>query len=340
MRGRFYLLRGSRGQIVLRSVPWLLVVGATIAFVLSIALPSQGSVSCFGKTATWVGTSGDDVKDGTSGTDVLVGGGGRDTIRGLGGNDFICGGDGADGLHGGLGADSIAGQGERDFINGADGDDTLQGGIGNDALYGAAGTDSITGGDGSDVCYGGESLTTCENGSSTSVCPPNFAQLFGIKSPSVSDDPHRLEVKQSCVTIEGQIVREPHVISGDGDLKYQVRIDRFISGTSCASKGVGDPIIIEHDPRDRYHLMKSVVYHQGDLIRLTGVCIADKNHNYWSEMHPVFATSLVGGVSNGTSGPQFGGAPMKAPNGRPCWTETGADCPTWDGYGYPIEIGD
>ena len=44
------------------------------------------------RSATIVGTPGDDTLRGTDGPDVIVGLGGDDTIFGLGGDDVICGG--------------------------------------------------------------------------------------------------------------------------------------------------------------------------------------------------------------------------------------------------------
>lgn len=87
----------------------------------SAASDSNG-LTCFGRVATVLGTSGDDVIDGTAKPDVIVGLGGNDRIRGLGGNDFICGGSG------------------RDRIEGAGGNDKLDGGLDSDTLIG--GTDN------------------------------------------------------------------------------------------------------------------------------------------------------------------------------------------------------
>ena len=53
-------------------------------------------VKCLGKTATFVGTAGDDTIVGTVGPDVIHGLGGNDKISGLDGDDTICGGAGQD----------------------------------------------------------------------------------------------------------------------------------------------------------------------------------------------------------------------------------------------------
>jgi sugar lactone lactonase YvrE len=71
---------------------------------------------CEGRTATIVGTEGDDTIDGSPFDDVMVGLGGEDTLAGSGGDDRICGGDGGD---------DIDGQGGRDRCDGGKGRDEL-----------------------------------------------------------------------------------------------------------------------------------------------------------------------------------------------------------------------
>ena len=103
--------------------------------------------TCKGKTATIIGTSGNDTITGTPGPDVIIGLAGNDTIDGKGGNDTICGGDGADLIQGGNGAD---------VIDGGAGDDNLYGGNGADDIDGGANNDSIRGDAGADRCTSGE----------------------------------------------------------------------------------------------------------------------------------------------------------------------------------------
>lgn len=108
-------------------------------------LPAASGV-CKRRTATIVGTSGDDIINGTSGADVIVGLGGNDTINGGGGNDIICGGDGND---------RIKGNGGKDKIYGDAGNDRLIGGGANDRIIGGSGNDRLSGGGGRDRCIGG-----------------------------------------------------------------------------------------------------------------------------------------------------------------------------------------
>ena len=91
---------------------------------------SRITVKCQGKTATIVGTSGNDTIEGTPGNDVIHGLSGNDTINGRGGNDIICGGNGND---------SLLGEGGNDTLRGDAGNDFLYGHAGNDTLYGNAG---------------------------------------------------------------------------------------------------------------------------------------------------------------------------------------------------------
>ncbi len=91
--------------------------------------------ACDGKTATIVGTPGNDTIFGTPGNDVIVGLGGSDSIQGLAGNDTICGNDG------------------NDQIDGGAGNDRLFGGNGNDRVLGGAGTNNLFGESGADQCF-------------------------------------------------------------------------------------------------------------------------------------------------------------------------------------------
>jgi Ca2+-binding RTX toxin-like protein len=121
-------------------------------------------VSCRGKTATILGTPGDDVILGTPGDDIIVTRDGNDTIWAGDGNDTICGGNGDDNVYGGNGDDHITGGDGNDLLLGNDGRDTITGGNGNDRirglddpdlLLGGPGDDHITGGDGNDLLWGG-----------------------------------------------------------------------------------------------------------------------------------------------------------------------------------------
>jgi hypothetical protein len=65
----------------------VLVVALAIGAVGAVAVPADAAArpKCFGRTATIVGTNGDDVLKGTAGADVIVGRGGQDTILARGG---------------------------------------------------------------------------------------------------------------------------------------------------------------------------------------------------------------------------------------------------------------
>jgi Ca2+-binding RTX toxin-like protein len=114
-----------------------------------VAIPT-----CFGETATIVGTALNNTINGTAGRDVIVALGGADRINGLGGDDLICGGDGPDVINGGDGADRIDGGASPDDLNGGRGNDFLDGGLHNDSLRGD---------DGRDTCVSGETRrSSCE----------------------------------------------------------------------------------------------------------------------------------------------------------------------------------
>lgn len=113
------------------------------------------TVRCKGRTATIVGTAGDDTIQGTPGPDVIAAGSGNDTVKGGGGDDVICGGAGDDRLQGQSGDDTIYGQAGNDKIYGGRGDDHLLGGGGNDVIKGQQGDDRIVGNSGNDHGRGG-----------------------------------------------------------------------------------------------------------------------------------------------------------------------------------------
>ena len=133
--------RGWRLLSMLRSWPLALVVLACAA-AGGAAGPSASAVTetCFGSTATVVGTSGDDTIRGSAGDDVIVAGDGNDHIMGLEGDDVICGGSGDDVLEGGEGDDRLLGEAGTDRLDGGPGDfDRLDGGAGDDTLIGGPG---------------------------------------------------------------------------------------------------------------------------------------------------------------------------------------------------------
>jgi Tol biopolymer transport system component len=115
--------------------------------------PAPPLGTCQGRSATIMGTNGDDVLRGTNRADVIVAGAGNDVINGLNGKDLICAGKGADGVRGGYTQDRGPDTGDR--IYGGPGNDVLSGNQGNDQIYGEKGNDTLNGGTGRDTCSGG-----------------------------------------------------------------------------------------------------------------------------------------------------------------------------------------
>ena len=109
---------------------------------------------CFGRSATILGTEGDDRLIGTPGRDVIVGDRGDDRIVGGGGRDFICAGPGRDLITSGGGDDRVAGEQARDRIYLREGRDLAWGGRGRDLLGGSFGPDTLLGGSGPDRVLG------------------------------------------------------------------------------------------------------------------------------------------------------------------------------------------
>jgi uncharacterized repeat protein (TIGR01451 family) len=114
-----------------------------------------GGPSCGGRTATILGTAGDDTITGTDRPDVIVSFGGADTILSSGGNDVVCSRSGADTVRGGSGGDRLIGGSGPDKLAGKSGNDVLKGKGGRDRLRGRGGFDVLNGGAGRDSCKGG-----------------------------------------------------------------------------------------------------------------------------------------------------------------------------------------
>lgn len=139
------------------------LIGA-VAMIGSGTATGAPTYSCFGQTATIVGTAGADVLVGREDTaDVIVGLDGSDIIRGsedvsaaTAPGDRLCGGPGADYIRGGVGEDRIQGGGGPDDLDGSYSYDvTTQGGPGNDRVQDCdseytGGVRTISGGAGDD----------------------------------------------------------------------------------------------------------------------------------------------------------------------------------------------
>jgi hypothetical protein len=133
-------------------IPWIVVMSLS-ALAFFGAPGTAASATCFGHTATIVGTRGNDHLVGTPARDVIVAGGGRDHVFARGGNDLVCGGRGPDELYLGQGADKARSDRGNDRVEGDDGQDFLDGGEGSDRLDGGASTDT---------CKLGEDVRNCE----------------------------------------------------------------------------------------------------------------------------------------------------------------------------------
>ena len=140
------------------------------------ANPASAAPTCFGKTATIVGSAGDDRLMGTAGDDVIVSLGGRDVVEAKSGDDSIClgpGGDENDYLYeqakGGRGRDRLSGGSEDDLLAGGGGRDALHGGIGRDTFFAGAGSDTASGGRGIDAFYDGEGADISRGGAGDDI---------------------------------------------------------------------------------------------------------------------------------------------------------------------------
>ena len=122
---------------------WFVGSDTTVPTVPFAATPPQGfrpgfagdwqplkksTESCYGRTATIIGTDEDDKIVGTPGDDVIKGHKGDDVIKGKRGDDVLCGQRGDDRLFGGRGDDILIGGKDSDFLKGGAGKDQVFGG--------------------------------------------------------------------------------------------------------------------------------------------------------------------------------------------------------------------
>jgi hypothetical protein len=148
-----YHIRIREGDGEVQGPYRLMVAKCNLAAAGCPAPPGQNK--CAGRTATHLGTSGNDVLVGTGADETFVGLGGNDQITGGGGNDTVCGGPGKDTVRGKSGKDRLLGEGDGDILKGGGGKDTVKGGPGRDRLAGQGGSDRLNGGPGIDRCAQG-----------------------------------------------------------------------------------------------------------------------------------------------------------------------------------------
>jgi hypothetical protein len=98
----------------------LLLCALSGSLALEFSPAEATTITCKGRPATIIGTSGPDVLRGTRGDDVIAGQGGDDTIVGGGGDDIICGGPGRDTMSGGSGRDLLLGGPAADVARGGE----------------------------------------------------------------------------------------------------------------------------------------------------------------------------------------------------------------------------
>jgi len=129
--GSFYKATSQTDPFVLDSTD-----DTVFAVFVTPPAPLATGATCKGRSATIVGTAGDNLLVGTPGRDVIAALGGKDKVSGLAGKDLICGGKGKDTLKGGKGKDKLLGQGGRDSLRGGGGKDVCTGGKKDDSAKG------------------------------------------------------------------------------------------------------------------------------------------------------------------------------------------------------------
>jgi Ca2+-binding RTX toxin-like protein len=145
---------GARAPLIRRTFTAVLGT-AVIAFggaALSAGAAAPGASNaptCFGKTATIIGTPQSEVIRGTSDPDVIVSLAGNDGVLSRQGDDYVCSGAGNDTIHGAEGFNRMDGGGGHDWIDGRRGPGNIvRGGDGPDHL---AAEGRLDGGAGNDI---------------------------------------------------------------------------------------------------------------------------------------------------------------------------------------------
>jgi hypothetical protein len=161
-----YHIRINEGEAGIQG-PYRLMVATCDLATGTCPATGQPAPRCAGRTATHLGTSGNDVLVGTGADETFVGLGGNDQITGGGGNDTMCGGPGRDTVRGKSGKDRILGEGDGDVVKGGGGKDTVKGGSGKDRLAGQGANDALRGQGGSDRLNGGPGNDRCAQGAGT-----------------------------------------------------------------------------------------------------------------------------------------------------------------------------
>ena len=203
----------TRSRIIIAAA---LVVGGTTLFGTGGATGAP-TYTCFGQTATLVGTPGDDLLVGRDGVaDVIVGRGGDDEIRAA--EDVFAGGSPGDRLCGGRGAD---------FIRGAVGEDRVRGGGGNDNVDGSFSLDWVTrGGPGNDR------VADCDSEFDGGV--RRISGGAGDDDLCVDTDATRMRGGVGNDVLTDLVCgTDSRLSGGDGDDRLMSSVDSF-EGTTCS----------------------------------------------------------------------------------------------------------
>ncbi|MGH3657677.1 MAG: hypothetical protein ACRDUA_13565 [Micromonosporaceae bacterium] len=274
------------------------------------AAPARVAETCFGATATIVGTDGIDTLVGTSHRDVIVGLGGNDVIYGSSGDDLLCGRAGADRIFGGRGDDRILGGPGSDYLSGWTGRDRIFGGSGDDRLRGGTGGDRGSGGPGLDRCLSPTppAATSCENTTRVSVASNGQQVYRHSRDPALSADGRYVAFNSTAA----------HVVSGDTNRTRDVFVhDRRTGATtrvSVASDGS------QANKTSGYFGL--AISQDGRYIAFTSLADAlvpgDTNGNYDVFVHDrqTGATTRVSVVSDGNQAAGFSFDPVISADGR------------------------
>lgn len=109
---------------------------AVFVSVFLVPQPAQAAATCGGKSATIIGTAGQDILVGTEADDVVWLGDGPDMFYGAQGNDVVCGGKDDDHLEIAGGAPQVwGGEGNDGFVVKYDAQPFVHGGVGINSLW-------------------------------------------------------------------------------------------------------------------------------------------------------------------------------------------------------------
>jgi hypothetical protein len=137
--------------------------------------------------------------------------------------------------------------------------------------------------------------------------PQRWAEPPGQACPATDNvfkythDPPRLRIVRPCVTVTGRVTGAPK-IDTDGDYTFDlIPFRESLKSLGLNSLGVGNELLrkghihVEVVPHDHFKVLGPLGggVCPGDVVRVTGVLVADTDHGMWVEVHPALNITVI-----------------------------------------------